>query len=100
MNKRLKGSLTLFGAVIIWGSAFIAQSMGMELIGPFTFQAIRCSLAVVFLFACTLAGDLKARDFSKWRDPQLWKAGFICGCALFVAASLQQIGLVYTDAIC
>ena len=98
MNKKLKGSIALLSATVIWGFAFIAQSVGMDKIGPFTFQAIRCSLAVVFLFACTLAGDLKAKDFSKWQDPQLWKAGVICGCALFVAASLQQIGLVYTDA--
>lgn len=98
MNKKLKGSITLLSVTVIWGFAFVAQSVGMDKIGPFTFQAIRCSLAVIFLFGCTLIIDLKAKDFSKWRDPQLWKAGFICGCALFVAASLQQIGLVYTDA--
>ena len=98
MNKRLKGSLTLFGAVIIWGSAFIAQSMGMELIGPFTFQAIRCGLAVLFLIPVSFLFDRKPGAMKRWLDPRLWRSGLICGLALFAAASLQQVGLVYTDA--
>lgn len=98
MNKRLKGSLTLFGAVIIWGSAFIAQSMGMELIGPFTFQAIRCGLAVLFLIPVSFLFDRKPGAVKRWLEPRLWKSGLICGLALFAAASLQQVGLVYTDA--
>ena len=98
MNKRLKGSLTLFGAVIIWGSAFIAQSMGMELIGPFTFQAIRCGLAVLFLIPVSFLFDRKPGALKRWLDPRLWRSGLICGLALCAAASLQQVGLVYTDA--
>lgn len=101
MKKQLQGTLALIGATVIWGSAFIAQSVGMELIGPFTFQAIRCSLAVLFLFLLTLLFDAKEgvrTSMQKWKNPQLWKGGSICGGALFVAASLQQIGLVYTDA--
>ena len=50
MKKQLSGILILMGTTIIWGSAFIAQSVGMDKIGPFTFQAIRCLLAVLFLF--------------------------------------------------
>lgn len=100
MKDSLKGSLALGLATVIWGFAFIAQSVGMDLIGPFTFQAARCLLAVAFLVPCSLvleAGNFKAY-LKKWKDPQLWKVGIICGCALFVAASLQQIGLLYTDA--
>lgn len=100
MKKQLKGSLALLFGTFIWGSAFIAQSVGMDLIGPFTFQAIRCMLAVVFLFLITLVFDWKIGIKSalrKWKIKRLWLAGSICGCALFVAASLQQIGLVYTD---
>ena len=100
MKKQLKGSLALLFGTFIWGSAFIAQSVGMDLIGPFTFQAIRCLLAVVFLFLITLVFDWKIgikSAFRKWKSKRLWLAGSICGCALFVAASLQQIGLVYTD---
>ena len=100
MKKQLKGSLSLLCGTFIWGSAFIAQSVGMDLIGPFTFQAIRCMLAVIFLFLITLIFDWKIgiqQSLSKWKNKRLWMAGGICGCALFVAASLQQIGLVYTD---
>ena len=100
MKKQLKGSLALLFGTFIWGSAFIAQSVGMDLIGPFTFQAIRCMLAVIFLFLITLIFDWKIgiqQSLSKWKNKRLWMAGGICGCALFVAASLQQIGLVYTD---
>lgn len=102
MNKHTKGTISLFGAVLIWGSAFIAQSVGMDLIGPFTFQFFRCALAVVFLAAVCLFRDVRKGGMTefrkKWQSRELRKAGIICGCALFVAASLQQIGLVYTDA--
>ncbi len=98
MNKQLRGSAALFGAVLIWGSAFIAQSVGMELIGPFTFQAVRCGLAVLFLIPLSFLFDRKPGAVSRWFDPRLWKSGSICGLALFAAASLQQVGLVYTDA--
>lgn len=98
MNQKLKGSLSLLLGTVIWGLAFIAQSVGMEKIGPFTFQAVRCGLAIIFLFCCTLVTDWKGKTVNQWKDPVLWKAGILCGCALFVAASLQQIGLVYTDA--
>lgn len=102
MKKKLQGIIPLMLATIIWGFAFIAQSVGMDKIGPFTFQAVRCGLAVLFLLLCTFLLELPRGGASetvrKWKDPQLWKVGTICGCALFVAASLQQIGLVYTDA--
>ena len=102
MNKKIRGSISLLSATVIWGFAFIAQSVGMDLIGPFTFQMIRCILAVLFLIPCAFLLDLGKCTFvesgKKWQDPQLWKVGLICGCALFVAASLQQVGLQYTDA--
>lgn len=102
MKKQLQGSLCLLFGTVIWGSAFIAQSVGMDHIGPFTFQAIRCALAVLFLIPAAFLFDIGKGSFhdsvARWKNPRLWKAGLICGAALFVAASLQQIGLVYTDA--
>ena len=98
MKKQLSGVFALLGATVIWGSAFIAQSVGMDKIGPFTFQAVRCFLAVVFLFPASALFS-KGKPFWKtWADPALWRSGVICGLALFAASSLQQIGLVYTDA--
>lgn len=101
-KNQIRGSLSLLLGTTIWGFAFIAQSVGMDHIGPFTFQAVRCGLAVLFLVACAFVMDIGKcsvrESAAKWKNPKLWKVGLICGCALFVAASLQQIGLVYTDA--
>lgn len=97
MKEKAKGSILLLLATVIWGSAFVAQTAGMDQIGPFTFQTVRCLLAVLALIPAIALFDRK--DFlKKWLDPQLWKAGFVCGCALFVAAGLQQYALQDTDA--
>ena len=102
MKNKLQGSICLLFTTLIWGSAFIAQSVGMDYIGPFTFQALRCGLAVLFLIPVIFLFDLGKKDASsfvaRWKNAKLWKTGILCGCALFVAASLQQIGLQYTDA--
>ena len=102
MNKKLRGTLSLLAATVIWGFAFIAQSVGMDLIGPFTFQMVRCFLAVAVLIPCAFLLDIGKCSWKdslgKWKDPTLWKSSVICGCALFAASSLQQMGLVYTDA--
>lgn len=102
MKDKMKGSLALLSATVIWGFAFIAQSVGMDLIGPFTFQMVRCLLAVAFLVPLAFLLDIgkctMKESAAKWKNPRLWKGSIACGCALFVAASLQQIGLVYTDA--
>ena len=100
MKNQMRGTIALLCGTSIWGLAFIAQSVGMDLIGPFTFQAIRCGLAVGFLFLLTLVFDHKigvSKSLSKWKNKRLWIAGGVCGSALFIAASLQQVGLIYTD---
>lgn len=98
MKKQLPGVFALLGATIIWGSAFIAQSVGMDKIEPFTFQAVRCLLAVLFLFPASTLFPGEKGFWKSWADPALWRSGLICGTALFVASSLQQVGLLYTDA--
>ena len=102
MKKQIRGSLCLLLATIIWGFAFIAQSVGMDKIGPFTFQAVRCAMAVLFLILCSFLMEFKScgaqETVKRWLDPSLWRVGLICGSALFIAASLQQVGLLYTDA--
>ncbi len=102
MKKQWKGSLALLLATTIWGSAFVAQSVGMDHIGPFTFQTVRCALAVIGLLPVILLADRKRQDgknfFSRWKDKRLWKAGILCGVPLFLACNLQQLGIVDTDA--
>lgn len=100
MKNKIKGSLTLLFATLLWGTAFVAQSQGMDHIGPFTFQAIRCLMAPIALFPIIALLERKdLRSFlSKWKDAKLWKNGLFCGIALFFATNLQQMGIVYTDA--
>ncbi len=99
MKSKLKGTAALLIATVIWGSAFTAQSVGMDYIGPFTFQAVRCTLAVLFLFPLSFLLERKKGEFlKKWADTTLWKAGIPAGIALFLAAGMQQVGLLYTSA--
>ena len=102
MKKTIQGCLILLLTTVIWGCAFVAQSVGMDHIGPFTFQAVRCQLGVLALLPVIVLFDLKKTDgknyISRWCDPKLWKAGILCGIALFVASGAQQVGLIDTDA--
>jgi drug/metabolite transporter (DMT)-like permease len=100
-QKQLRGSLILLSGTVIWGTAFVAQSAGMEKLGPFTFQAIRCGLAVLTLALAALVTDRvfpsEKNYWQRWMNKKLWRAGLCCGIALFVASSLQQVGLQYTS---
>lgn len=97
MDKRFQGGLALLLCTVIWGMAFVAQSVGMDHVGAFTFQAARCILAIVTLVALIWAFD-RSNFISGWKNRKLWSTGLLCGIALFLATSLQQIGLIYTDA--
>ena len=100
MKNQLRGSAFLLLGTFIWGTTFVAQSVGMDHIGPFTFQAVRCGLAVIGLQLVIWLFDRKeGRSFAAgWKDRQLWKAGILCGIPLFLACNLQQVGIVYTSA--
>ena len=99
MKNKLRGTLALLSATVIWGSAFIAQSVGMDYIGPFTFQTMRSVLAVPFLIIVIFIIERNPKEtILKWLDPRLWQAGLPCGIALFIAAGLQQMGIVTTSA--
>jgi len=97
MKNKFKGLCSLLLCTIIWGSAFVSQSMGMDHIGPFTFQSIRCFMAVIILLPMIMIGDHLKKDhigfFEGWKSKGLWKAGILCGIPLFVACNLQQLGI-------
>lgn len=88
-------------ATLLWGSTFVAQSNGMDHIGPFTFLAVRNVLGAVFLFLLSFVTDRISKKVktskAQWMDPKLWKAALLCGTPLFIAAGLQQVGIVNTD---
>lgn len=102
MKQQLKGTFCLLLATVIWGSAFVAQSVGMDLVGPFTFQAVRCALAAIGLLPVIYVADRFKSDgktfIKRWLDKNLWQTGLLCSIPLFLACNLQQLGLVETDA--
>ncbi len=92
----VRNALILFLAASIWGTAFVAQRLGMDYVGPFTFNAARylaggLVLVPVILFRRQV---LHVRAFRPSRNLQ---AGIFCGLFLFAASSLQQAALLTTD---
>ena len=97
-KEQIKGSVMLLFATLIWGSAFVAQSVGMDHLGPMSFQAVRSLLAVAAMAVLVFCADRdKGQFFVLWKNKALWKTGILCGLALFVAQGLQQMGLQYTE---
>jgi len=109
MNSKfalLEGDALLFVTAMIWGFAFVAQRVGMESLGPFTFNGVRYligafSLVPLFVFrrakqgpkAPSVLPTLGTSGFSRNFGPPL-----LAGGAMFFGSSLQQVGLVSTTA--
>ena len=93
----VKNFILLFTAALIWGTAFVAQSIGMDFMGPFTFCGMRFLLGAAVLAPVVLVRRRAAQGENIAAGPLPWKAGLICGCFLFAAASLQQVAIVTTD---
>lgn len=93
MTKSVK-NFFLFLTAFIWGMAFVAQSVAMDSISPYTFNSIRFIISggLLFLF-CLTSGRYKNINLKA-----LIKAGVICGIVLFSASTLQQLGMVSTGA--
>lgn len=102
MLKRLRGSLLLLTAAIIWGTAFVAQSEGMRYVEPFTYNAIRTLIGGFVLIPVILifrSGHKKSADApSAANKIATLRGGICCGIALFIASSLQQCGIALTTA--
>lgn len=97
-NKRFYGNLMLILTALIWGSSFVAQSVGMDYIGPFTFNAIRCIIGGIVLIPIILImGKVKKESKNKNNNKQLILGGILCGIALFTGSTLQQFGISFTS---
>lgn len=98
MKQQIKSSLILLLTATIWGVAFVAQSVGMEYIGPFTFNAIRCVLGGMVLIPVILVLKKKketgAENQEKEDKKTLWAGGIACGVILCIASNLQQFGIM------
>jgi drug/metabolite transporter (DMT)-like permease len=87
----------------IWGFAFVAQRVGMGFLGAFTFNGIRFALGSISLLPVIYFFDkkFKSENSAERVDADIKttiKSGVIAGCILYIAASLQQVGLIYTTA--
>lgn len=116
-KNSIKNTGMLFLAALIWGFAFVAQSAGMEYVGPFTFNAVRCFIGAAVLVPVALlckqepGADNRMEDETDsatvgrtkkkigWfsRNKTLLLGGIACGVFLGVATNLQQIGIMSTS---
>lgn len=99
---KIKNGIMLVLTAFIWGTAFVAQSVGMDYLGPFTFNGVRSLIGGVALLPCIWLfqkGKGKATEKpSRGARKELIAGGIACGLLLFAASSLQQIGIQYTTA--
>lgn len=97
-NISLKSSMLLFLAAFIWGVAFVAQSVGMDYMGPLSFNGARFLMGSVVLLPLVIYRRQKNRkEGIPAADTKITiKGGICCGLALCAAALLQQYGIMYT----
>lgn len=105
MSKKMRGNLILLLTALIWGTAFVAQSAGMEHVQPFTYNGVRTLIGglvlipVIFLFdRLKPAGQRPSPDKQKEIRRNSLIGGAACGVVLCVASSFQQFGISMTTA--
>lgn len=109
-SKTVRNSFLLFLTACIWGLAFVSQSKGMEVMGPFTFNGIRSMLGAVVVFPIVLfrlrdrkkeTADEMAEKDEKDKGGIDWKTtivgGLLCGVFYTAASTVQQVGISYTS---
>ena len=118
-THKLRNTFFLFLTAMIWGAAFVAQSVSMDYIGPFTFICLRSVIGGSFLIPVIIVLDgirKKSQNESadvvnsenilhieteekqrlSWKNKQLIEGGIVCGIFLFFANCFQQTGIQYT----
>ena len=101
-SNTIKSDMLLLLTATIWGFAFVAQRVGMDYVGPFTFNGIRFALGSLVLVPFILRNNRKNASSGQKSDGStvrlIFLGGGLAGFTLFTGASLQQVGLVYTTA--
>ncbi len=104
-SKKLRGSIELLIAALIWGSTFVPQSMGMDHVGPYTYNTGRSIIGFLVLIPVAIVFRrlyLKKNPLSEEEINALNRrtvfAGVICGLSLSAATSFQQMGISLTTA--
>lgn len=89
----LKGNILLLIAALCWGTTFVAQSAGMEIIGPFSYNAARCLIGGIVLLPVAWFFT-RSKGWGEIKGTLI--GGGVCGTILFIAMALQQVGIQYT----
>lgn len=118
-THKVRNTIFLFLTAMIWGAAFVAQSVSMDYIGPFTFICLRSVIGGLFLIpvimvidgirkkgqaegmkVAGLQNDLQQMQSEaqklSWKNKKLLEGGIVCGIFLFLANCFQQTGIQYT----
>lgn len=121
-THKIRNTIFLFLTAMIWGAAFVAQSVSMDYIGPFTFICLRSVIGGLFLIPVIMVIDnirkkgqkegLNAANANSslgsfknaqaenqklsWKNKKLLESGIVCGIFLFLANCFQQTGIQYT----
>jgi drug/metabolite transporter (DMT)-like permease len=101
LAHKLKADGLLMLTALIWGAAFVAQRLGMEHVGPFTFNGVRFALGALALQP--LIWKMQQTRAREGGGPgiatvRIIRCGLLAGCVLFAGAALQQVGIVHTTA--
>jgi len=101
MRQQTFGGIMLAIATVVWGTALVAQRMGSDSVGPFTFNAVRFGIGAVVLLPLLLCKKPRAHggshtDGAPSDSRTLLRGGLLCGGLLFLNASLQQTAIAHT----
>ena len=102
-KEKIRNSILLLLTAIIWGTAFVAQSVGMDYIGPFTFNAASFLIGGTVLIPLIIYRSKKnpllrnqSMEEKRKNRKTVWIGGICCGIALCGASLLQQMGIQHT----
>lgn len=103
-SKTIRNSMLLFLTACIWGLAFVSQSKGMEAMGPYTFNGVRCLLGAAAVFPLVLVQIHKEKEREEQGETiggkngrhTILTGGLFCGLAYTAGTTLQQIGILHT----
>jgi drug/metabolite transporter (DMT)-like permease len=101
-NKRLGANMLLLLTAAIWGFAFVAQRVGSQYVGAFTFNGVRFALGSISLIPLIIYFDKRKKSGSnnvgkvEVTAKELILPGVVVGIVLYAGSTLQQIGLIYT----
>ena len=97
MNKKSFSLVCAIVTSILWGSAFVAQDMGMDFIGPYTFSVGRFLVGFLSLLPFFFIFELKKIRIKKINKKKVVYFLFFLGFILATGQALQQISLIYTN---